>query len=301
MKTLKVILLAATIFAINNCTIAQNYYVKSGNGLNLRSGSGADNSVVISIPPNGEVKVINKGLIVEGDEWWNVEYEGKRGFVSAKYLTEDKSEANAAAKGNKKKRSSLTSGGAGSGASVLDGNWGIGLRLGDPSGITAKKYLEDGKALELVVGRTAFWGLGYYERRFDDWDDYKGYDYLDNKVKSAISIQLHYLFHKDINIENLVGGLQWYYGGGVQFRLLSISYSYRYKSYYGPDDDDYLWVYEEDRANEFDVGIDGAGGVEYTFENVPITVFVDGNLFIEIVNDPFVFRWQSGIGGRYNF
>jgi hypothetical protein len=51
-------------------------------------------------------------------------------------------------------------------------NLGIGLRLGDPTGLTVKKYLGR-NALEFNVGRTYTFsgGARYYDRRFDDWYD----------------------------------------------------------------------------------------------------------------------------------
>lgn len=182
-------------------------------------------------------------------------------------------------------------------------NWGIGIRLGNPSGITIKKYLESDKSLELSIGRT-YWSYDddWYFRRFDDWFEeqnfrYRDLDYLDHRRSVPIGIQLHYLIHKEIS-QNLAG-LDWYYGFGAQIRLQGYRYDYRYKL---EDSHDRDWYYETGRrVFDFDIGGDIVVGLEYTFPNTPISLFADVTLFMEIIDDPFLFWAQGGIGGRYNF
>ena len=271
----------------------------------MRSGPGTNESILTSIPAAGEVRVIEKG-----EEWSIVEYEGQKGYVSSKFLTDDKKEAEAVAKSNKKKssknNSSASSKSSGSNSLDLSGNWGLGLRLGDPSGITAKKYMDDGRALELSIGRTAFWGVNNrYRDRFDDIGDfnYEFYDYEGSRIKSAIAIQVHYLFHNDLNIEG-VSGLQWYYGFGGQVRFISVAYDFRYGHDHDPDPDDWDNHWHsggEEVRTDFDVGADGVIGVEYTFENPKFSAFLDITLFLELFDNPFLFNGQSGVGARYNF
>jgi len=305
MKTIKPTILAIMYLIICNIAMAQTHYIKSSNGLNLRSGPGANESILTSIPVAGEVEVIDKG-----EEWSQVEYKGKKGYVSSKFLTEDKKEAEAAAKSSKKKSSknhaSASSKNSGSGSQGLSGNWGLGLRLGDPSGISAKKYMNDGKALELSIGRTAFWGVdNRYRDRFDDLDDfnYEFYDYKGSRIKSAIAIQVHYLFHDDLNIEG-VSGLQWYYGFGGQIRLITVAYDFRYGHDHDPDPDDWDNHWHsggEESRTDFDVGADGVIGLEYILKNPKFSLFLDITLFMELLDNPFLFNGQSGIGARYNF
>lgn len=71
-------------------------------------------------------------------------------------------------------------------AQAQDKNWGIGLRLGDPTGLTAKKYLGASNAVELALGA-----------------NYRG---------KGLEFLAHYLFHFPVNAQ----GLDWYYGLGVQ-------------------------------------------------------------------------------------
>ncbi len=68
-----------------------------------------------------------------------------------------------------------------------DRDWGIGLRLGDPTGVTAKKYFPSNKALELALGA-----------------DHNG---------DGITFLVHYLIHHPISD---APGLDWYVGFGGQ-------------------------------------------------------------------------------------
>lgn len=182
-------------------------------------------------------------------------------------------------------------------------NLGIGFRLGDPSGLTFKKYMGD-KAIELSIGRTyIFEGSRWYNNRFDNWYkkkyNYKEFDYLGfYRVTAPLGLQVHYLFQKPINgTSSDVGILDWYLGFGGQLRYQSYSFDYRYKVSGDPN-----WYYvNRERVSDLDLGVDGVVGLEYKFSKVPIAAFLDFTLSMEIFNDPFIFWGQGGIGARYNF
>lgn len=183
-------------------------------------------------------------------------------------------------------------------------DWGLGIRFGDPSGLTLKKYMGD-RALELSIGRTHwFYDDDWYDRRFDDWYEaqrfrYRDLRYVGHEKSVPIGLQLHYLFHKDIAGTGRGGasGLDWYYGFGGQIRFQGYRYDYRYRREGNPD-----WYYEtSSRIVDFDLGGDVVIGLEYTFANAPISLFMDATLFMEIIDDPFLFWFQGGIGGRFNF
>ena len=280
-----------------------DYYVKSSNGLNLREGKGSNYKVQTSIPAGAKVEVIDKS----DEEWWKVSYQGSIGYVSSEHLTDDEKEAEEAARKSRNtnknsstvnrdsnRNSSLKSSTSSNSKSAAsnDANWGIGIRLGDPSGISVKRFLGD-KALELNIGQTAFWGYDYRDE-FNRFDNFSDYDFQGHNLRSAISIQLHYNTYADLNLEG-VEGLKWYWGIGAQARTLSIEYSYRYRNAFDN------WVYEVESINDLDVGVDGVLGLDYTFKNAPVSIFVDVNLFAEILDRFFVLRWQSGLGARYNF
>ncbi|HTF82795.1 MAG TPA: hypothetical protein VL947_13760 [Cytophagales bacterium] len=181
-------------------------------------------------------------------------------------------------------------------------NLGIGVRLGDPTGLTVKKYMGR-NALEFNIGRTYMFSGGsrYYNRRFDDWYDdwhrnyphYRELEYVGYSRSVPISMQLHYLFHRDIKeVENL----QWYWGLGAQLRIQKYKYKYRYKLDGSP-----YWYYEEEGVTDLDVGVDGVLGVEYRIPTLPVSVFADIDLFMEVADNPFAFWFQGGLGARYNF
>ena len=177
---------------------------------------------------------------------------------------------------------------------------GIGVRLGDPSGITFKTYNGD-NALEFSIGRTHLVGKGFYNDHFFKWYSdaafgYKDYNLISSDISTPIGMHVHYLIHQDWFASDL-DGLQWYYGFGGQFRFQSFSHSYRYKL-----EGNSSWFYAETKkVTDIDFGGDGVLGAEYEFKDVPVRVFIDLTLFMEIVDDPFRFWFQAGIGGRYMF
>jgi len=184
-------------------------------------------------------------------------------------------------------------------------DWGIGVRLGDPSGLTLKKHM-DGSAFEISIGRTHMFSNrnNYYNNNFNDWYldnnlNYKDFNYTGHKASAPIGIQLHYLIQKSLNkvADEDISGLEWYFGGGLQIRHQSYTYDYRYKLEGNSE-----WFYvTSDKATDLDFGIDGVIGLEYTFEDLPVSLFLDATLFMEIADNPFLFWGQGGIGARYRF
>ena len=173
-------------------------------------------------------------------------------------------------------------------------NWGIGVRLGDPIGLSVKKYVSRQKAVEFNVGRT--WGYNYSNAfyRHNKYDrDFYNYEW--HQPHSSVSLQGRYLVHKDLNMSG-APGLEWYYGAGAQIRFFSVDYRYRYYNGF-----DQKWRTRTERVTHTDVGLDGIIGLEYSWRDVPITVFTDLNLFLEILDDPFLPFLQGGVGCRYYF
>ena len=182
---------------------------------------------------------------------------------------------------------------------VLGQNWALGFRLGDPSGLTVKKYNSD-RAWEVNIGRTHLFDRNkYYYDRYDRWYadqhfNHQAHELVGYSYSRALGLQVHRLFHREVKNAT---GLRWYFGFGGQLRLQQFRYTYRYKVENGPD-----WIVVQDqRDTEVDLGADGVLGLEYTFRNAPLNLFMDGTLCMEIVDDPFWFRGQFGIGARYLF
>lgn len=183
-------------------------------------------------------------------------------------------------------------------------NMGFGLRFGDPTGFTFKKYNGD-KAIEISLGRT-HWinGNGWYNKHYNYWYDknyskYSDFAYVGHRAYTPLGIQVNYLIHKDFKNSGTADltGLKWYFGFGGSLGYQKYSYDYRYKVNGNPD-----WIYIERETHiDLDLGVNGVIGLEYTFEEVPISVFLDATLYMELFDQPFLFGWFSGLGGRYNF
>lgn len=133
-------------------------------------------------------------------------------------------------------------------ATVLaqDYKTGIGLRAGETSGLTFKRFLGSSTALEGIFGA---WRYG---------------------VSATV------LFEKYSPVSS-VGGLNWYYGGGghVAFRnrYYDRYYYYHRNNYYVVD------YYDNGGVG---LGIDGIIGLEYKFNGAPIAISLDLKPFIEI-------------------
>ncbi len=172
---------------------------------------------------------------------------------------------------------------------------GLGFKLGDPTAVSAKFYLSDKFAFEVNVGGTPYhYSNGYYHKYYNNhyYDKYPGWKYVPGTLNygGSFCIQARALAHKDINAD-IDGKLQWYAGGGLQ---------YRQRSFYADFWDNNGYYYYQRRATDIDVGIDAIIGAEYTFDNAPISIFADVNLFME-VSDQFYPWFQGGIGARFNF
>lgn len=170
---------------------------------------------------------------------------------------------------------------------------GIGLRIGDPTGISYKKYLPRHKAIELGVGTSTIgWHHAYYRNAFRDLDKFEPYEYRDHHVTSTLYLQAKYLLQYDIPVEGMVGRLAWYWGVGALLKVAKVEY--RYDEDGGPEN-------LRELHTDIDIGPEGILGMEYTFDDVPLTVFGDISLLIEIVDRPGIPRGFSAIGIRYDF
>ncbi|MEM6700773.1 MAG: hypothetical protein AAF599_20380, partial [Bacteroidota bacterium] len=124
----------------------------------------------------------------------------------------------------------------------------VGARLGYPLSASFKTFISDENALELYVGYRGFSSYNWFS------------------VNGA--------YQKHSPLDDVVEGLQWYYGFGAGV---------------------YFWTY--DFSQDFSstsLSVQGYIGVDYKFENTPLSITVDwvptffiGNIF------------TSGFGARY--
>jgi hypothetical protein len=171
----------------------------------------------------------------------------------------------------------------------------LGIRLGEPYGFTYKKYFSEKSAFEAIVG-TAFrsWNHNYYVNAFDHVSEYDGFVYRSHDIRNTLYIQGRYLVHNDIYIERLTGKLDWYWGLGVVLKTARVTY--RYAERQPPFRDDF-----RDTRIDLDLGPEGILGMEYRFQNIPISVFGELGFFLELADRPLAFRILSGAGVRYRF
>ena len=169
----------------------------------------------------------------------------------------------------------------------------IGLRVGDPIGATYKYYRGDGKAIEFIFGTASpNWRKNYYETSFDKYSKYDGDTYQSHKVSNPVYIQARYLFHNHYPVDEMEGRLDWYWGIGTMLKIGKVEYHYL-------DGSD--GVSKTDKRNNLDFGPDGIIGVEYTFEDIPLNVFGEMSLLVELVDRPFALQIYGGVGARIFF
>lgn len=179
------------------------------------------------------------------------------------------------------------------------GTIGLGVKAGDPTGLSIKFY-QPKNPIELIIGRPYYFSGyynddHYYRDRFDKYDRFSNSNYKFDHyaAHSPFAIQLHWLKQQPLKMQK---GLDWYLGAGPQFRAFKVDYYYR--DYYGPKGNDY--VIRHDQLTDYDLGIDGVIGMEYTFKDLPLSVFGDLNLFLELIDQPFMLSLQGGLGVCYN-
>ncbi|MBI4945418.1 MAG: hypothetical protein HY840_03345 [Bacteroidetes bacterium] len=147
---------------------------------------------------------------------------------------------------------------------------GIGFRGGWTSGITAKHFIKEGRAMEGIF--SSGWG-------------WRGFQ-----------ITGLYEIHKAAFTKDDIKGLFWFYGGGAHF---GGGYGYDYWHQTGP----YSWNGYYERRHYSTLGIDGIFGIEYRIPDLPVTIALDVKPFFEFSgyrNYPFHF-WDSAFTIRYVF
>ena len=172
---------------------------------------------------------------------------------------------------------------------------GIGLRLGDPMGITYKNYLNKTRSVEFILGSASRnWHGGYYLNSFESYSQYDNYRYISHEVLSTLYLQARYLLNYDIQIDGMVGRLDWYWGVGAMLKSARVRYTYR-------GDLTSSFIPPPDTKTDIDLGPEGIIGLEYKFQDVPVSVFGETSLMIELADRPGALRVFGGVGVRYNF
>lgn len=151
-------------------------------------------------------------------------------------------------------------------------NWSVGFRIGEPAGVNIRKYFGSNHAFDLNVG--TYGGL-YGTRRRYRVGDYRSV---------GLAVQGHYLWHKALTSSESLRG---YYGFGGQINT---------RRYYA-DRLAPVGQYE----NALSLGGSGVGGLEYFPASKPYSFFLEGGVYVELLQAPFFLNLNSGLGIRYNF
>ncbi|MBL6446172.1 hypothetical protein JMN32_07625 [Fulvivirga sp. 29W222] len=177
---------------------------------------------------------------------------------------------------------------------------GIGVKLGDPFAVTYKFYATKNFAVAIDFGSAASGLYNKYHR--DNFINYSATDsvlgsesisYLGHKVKSEWVSEGKLLYHHDAS--KLLSGLQWYIGAGWQLRQLNIEYEYFLEI---NSNENELGKFD---VNRFTMGPTGALGLEYAYFELPVSAFLEIEMFSDMVEDPGWIRFQGGVGIRYVF
>lgn len=175
----------------------------------------------------------------------------------------------------------------------------IGIKLGDPFGITYKYYPSKRWGIGVDFGRAAS-GLysRYYSEIFSDYTQPDTIDlgesvtYYSHKVKSDWVGELKALYYMDA--DKISPGLRTYGGLGCEFRSLSINYDYQVRA--GGEDQ-----IEEISRDRFSMGVEAVLGIEYSYFKLPISAFMELEYYIDVIKDPGWRKVQGGAGLRYVF
>jgi hypothetical protein len=173
---------------------------------------------------------------------------------------------------------------------------GLGIRLGEPLSITYKHFLDDRISIEGMFGRAGANSVNYYQRSFDNRRPNPNAFYAGHAISSPLSVQVRMAIHEDITdfLDISQGYLLGYAGVGAQIRSVNVSYNYTVPVSTGTA------IFRDSRKN-IDFGPEIFTGMEYYFDELPINIFTEVGLFMELIDRFAHLRIQGGIGIRYIF
>jgi len=179
---------------------------------------------------------------------------------------------------------------------------GIGFKLGDPFAVTYKFYANKHFSFAADAGKAAS-GLynKYYRGAFQEYlpDTLKKdqtITYLAHKVTMDWFVEAKFLYQWDA--EKISKGLQLYAGLGWQWRNTKLVYDYNYNDRSQNQDDGKFGKFTETR---FTYGPVAVVGFEYSYFSLPLSAFIEIELFTDALIDPGYNRFQGGVGLRYVF
>jgi hypothetical protein len=181
---------------------------------------------------------------------------------------------------------------------------GLGLKLGDPFAITYKYYPNKTLGLVADFGKASS-GLynRYYRDQFltyaesDTLTDDANLEYLTHKVNGDWVAELRVLWHVDA--ERVTPGLRLYLGAGIEFKSTKLTYQYLHNT--EPNGNNNISTFGEFVQSRTTYGPQITAGIEYSYFKIPISAFMELELYNDLGVDPGYRRFQGGAGLRYVF
>ncbi|WP_439481819.1 hypothetical protein [Cyclobacterium plantarum] len=173
----------------------------------------------------------------------------------------------------------------------------VGLRLGDPYGISLKTALNQHYAAEVILGRGSPNSSQYYRRTFEQSKPLSSAIYDGQQVSGAFSLQARLSYEESLNgeFDIVEGNLKGFAGIGLQLRSVALSYFY-----HTPNPGD-MPLGRVDERSDVDFGPEGFIGASYLFQDLPVVVFAEMGLFMELLNRLGHLKVQGALGARYSF
>lgn len=174
----------------------------------------------------------------------------------------------------------------------------IGVRLGEPLSVTYKDFISDNISYEFMLGSAGLNGSSYFVRDFENNPPGNNSFYVSHAAQNGISLNARMAYNEDFTetfgIEQ--GYLLGYGGVGVQLRTATVTYSY--VSGLSPSLN--TPIQQEKRTN-LDFGPEAFVGAEYYFDDLPINIFAEVGIFMELLDRVGHIKGQGAIGIRYIF
>lgn len=171
---------------------------------------------------------------------------------------------------------------------------GIGFRVGDPFALTYKLYATSWLAISIDGGIAAY---GLYKDRYKElYENSPGADtlvYFNHQVEKDIFFSGRVSYYQEG--PKFLKGLDIYAGIGWQVRNAQVLYGYNYAITAQVTEFGTVTKKYEYMGPEFHIGL------EYAYFELPISAFIEANVFYDIIQPPEFIKFQGGIGMRYVF
>ncbi|MCB0494862.1 MAG: hypothetical protein KDC79_01885 [Cyclobacteriaceae bacterium] len=171
---------------------------------------------------------------------------------------------------------------------------GIGFRAGDPFALTYKLYATPWISFSIDGGIAAY---GLYKDRYKElYLNSPGADtlvYFNHQVEKDLFFSGKVSFYHEG--PKFLKGLDIYAGFGWQLRYAQVLYGYNHELNPQVTEFGTTTVQYDYMGPEFHIGL------EYAYFDLPISAFIETNVFYDVIQSPQFVKFQGGIGLRFVF